>query len=48
MVLTFVKGQTDLPRYFAQVFGMSQSLGNGRLDFVLDDGRTFRIRRLPY
>ena len=42
MVLTSAKGQTDLPRYFAQVFGMAQSLGNGRLDFVLDDGRTFR------
>src|SRR5680860_122333 len=42
MVLTSVKGQTDLPRYFARVFRMAQSLENGRLDLVLDDGRTFR------
>ena len=42
MVLTSVKGQTGLPRYFAQVFEVAQSLENGRLDFVLDDGRVFR------
>jgi cyclopropane-fatty-acyl-phospholipid synthase len=42
MVLTSAKGQTGLPRYFAQVFEVAQSLDNGRLDFVLDDGRVFR------
>jgi cyclopropane-fatty-acyl-phospholipid synthase len=41
MMLTSVKNQTDLPRYFAQVFDVAQSLENGRLDLVLDDGRTF-------
>jgi cyclopropane-fatty-acyl-phospholipid synthase len=42
MMLTSVKGQTGLPRYFAQVFDVAQSLENGRLDLVLDDGRAFR------
>jgi cyclopropane-fatty-acyl-phospholipid synthase len=41
MMLTCVKNQTDLPRYFAQVFNVAQSLENGRLDFVLSDGRVF-------
>jgi cyclopropane-fatty-acyl-phospholipid synthase len=42
-MLTSVKNQTDLPRYFAQVLNVAQSLENGRLDVVLDDGRVFRV-----
>nr|WP_176847324.1 cyclopropane-fatty-acyl-phospholipid synthase family protein [Roseicitreum antarcticum] len=42
MMLTSVKNQTNLPRYFAQVFDVALSLENGRLDLVLDDGRVFR------
>ncbi len=40
--LTTTTGQKDLPRYFAQVFAMAQNMQNGRLDFVLPDGRVFR------
>jgi len=36
------EGQTSLPRYFAQVFRIAQTLKNGRLDFVMPDGRRFR------
>ena len=43
MMLTSVKNQTNLPRYFARVFEVAQSLENGRLDFVLDDDRIFRV-----
>ncbi len=43
MMLTSVKNQTDLPRYFAQVFDVAQSLENGQLNFVLSDGRIFRV-----
>lgn len=42
MILTTTDGQTDLPRYFARVFGMAQGMNTGRVDFVLDDGRRFR------
>ncbi len=42
-VLTTVKGQGDLPRYFAAAFEAALRLGEGRLDFVLPDGRRFRI-----
>ncbi|MEO9821372.1 MAG: cyclopropane-fatty-acyl-phospholipid synthase family protein [Paracoccaceae bacterium] len=35
-------GQKDLPRYFTQVFAMTQGMNTGRLDFVLPDGRVFR------
>jgi cyclopropane-fatty-acyl-phospholipid synthase len=42
-VLTSAKGQRGLPRYFAQAFDAASSLGEGRLDFVLPDGRIFRI-----
>jgi len=42
MILTSTQGQTNLPRYFAQVFQMSKGLKRGRVDFVLDDGRIFR------
>ncbi|MDX5402832.1 MAG: cyclopropane-fatty-acyl-phospholipid synthase family protein [Rhodobacterales bacterium] len=41
--LTSVRGQTGLPRYFAQAFEAAGRLGEGRLDFVLPDGRRFRI-----
>ncbi len=41
-VLTTVKGQDGLPRYFATVFEIAGRLGKGRLDFVLPDGRRFR------
>tara|TARA_R110000868_G_scaffold18172_36_gene79440 strand:- start:7767 stop:9026 length:1260 start_codon:yes stop_codon:yes gene_type:complete len=42
MILTTTDGQTDLPRYFARVFAMTKGMNNGRVDFVLPDGRTFR------
>ena len=42
-VLTTTKGQTGLPRYFAAAFTVASGLGQGRLDFVLPDGRRFRI-----
>lgn len=42
MILTTTDCQTDLPRYFARVFAMTQGMNNGRVDFVLPDGRTFR------
>jgi len=41
-ILTTTRGQHDLPRYFAPVLEVAQSLRNGRLDFVLPDGRRFR------
>ena len=41
--LTTTEGQPGLPRYFARVFGtLRGGLENGRLDFVLPDGRRFR------
>ncbi len=43
MILTSTDGQSNLPRYFAQVFEMSKKLNNGRADFVLPDGRRFRV-----
>ncbi|NNE53259.1 MAG: class I SAM-dependent methyltransferase [Sulfitobacter sp.] len=42
MILTSTEGQKGLPRYFARVFSMAQELRNGRMDFVLPDGRHFR------
>ncbi len=42
-VLTTVEGQTGLPRYFATAYDVAGRLGEGRLDFVLGDGRRFRI-----
>jgi cyclopropane-fatty-acyl-phospholipid synthase len=42
-VLTSTKGQTGLPRYFGPVFEIASRLKCGRLDFVLPDGRHFRI-----
>jgi cyclopropane-fatty-acyl-phospholipid synthase len=41
--LTTTKGQKDLPRYFQTAFEVARKLGEGRLDFVLPDGRRFRI-----
>lgn len=42
MILTTTDGQSDLPRYFARVFAMTKGMNNGRVDFVLPDGRVFR------
>ncbi len=41
-ILTSTEGQSGLPRYFAQVFGVAQAMNNGRLDMILPDGRRFR------
>ncbi len=41
-VFTSVAGQRNLPRYFAQVYALASGMSNGRLDFVLPDGRVFR------
>ena len=41
--LTSTEGQENLPRYFAAVMGMGGTLNSGRVDFVLADGRRFRI-----
>ena len=43
MILTSTDGQDALPRYFARVFETAQSMNRGRLDFVLSDGRRFRV-----
>lgn len=43
IVLTSTKGQKDLPRYFGPAFEVAKKLGEGRLDFVLPDGRRFRL-----
>lgn len=42
-VLTTTEGQSGLPRYFAQFFRRAGALGEGRIDFVMRDGRRFRI-----
>ncbi|MFZ8959507.1 MAG: class I SAM-dependent methyltransferase [Paracoccaceae bacterium] len=41
-IKTTTKGETNLPRYFEAVFAKSVDMKNGRLDFALPDGRTFR------
>ncbi|MFN3952963.1 MAG: class I SAM-dependent methyltransferase [Pararhodobacter sp.] len=41
-ILTSTDGQTDLPRYFAQVFAQVSKLNFGQVEFVLPDGRRFR------
>jgi cyclopropane-fatty-acyl-phospholipid synthase len=47
-VRTTVVGEKDLPRYFATAYEVAGRLGEGRLDFVLPDGRRFRIEgRVP-
>ena len=42
-VLTTIEGQTGLPRYFDRVFAISREIRQGRLDWVLPDGRRFRV-----
>jgi len=42
MVLTTTRGQNGLPRYFRRVFELACRMNNGRLDFVMPDGRIFR------
>lgn len=42
-VLTTAKGQSGLPRYFAAVFDLAGRMASGRLDFILPDGRRFRV-----
>ncbi|MBV7379615.1 SAM-dependent methyltransferase [Maritimibacter dapengensis] len=42
MIHTETRGQKDLPRFFPQVFALAKRIGQGRLDFVLPDGRVFR------
>ncbi|MBV7409676.1 cyclopropane-fatty-acyl-phospholipid synthase family protein [Maritimibacter sp. DP1N21-5] len=42
MIHMTTKGQKDLPRYFPQVYALASRIGQGRLDFVLSDGRVFR------
>jgi cyclopropane-fatty-acyl-phospholipid synthase len=42
-ILTSTKGQANLPRYFGAVFAIAQRLRQGRLEFVLPDGRRFRV-----
>ena len=44
MVLTTTEGQKHLPRYFANVMSMTHNMNNGRIDFVLPDGRVFRAQ----
>ncbi|MFT4961583.1 MAG: cyclopropane-fatty-acyl-phospholipid synthase [Paracoccaceae bacterium] len=44
MEFTTTQGQTDLPRYFRRVFALASRLQNGRLDFILPDGRVFRAK----
>ena len=41
--ITTLEGQTDLPRYFAATFNLAKKLNNGRIDFILPDGRLFRV-----
>jgi len=42
MILTTTAGQEGLPRYFARVFDIATRINRGRIDFMLQDGRTFR------
>ncbi|OYU19732.1 MAG: SAM-dependent methyltransferase [Rhodobacteraceae bacterium PARR1] len=42
-VLTTTKGQANLPRYFAASLEVLKALRSGRIDFVLPDGRRFRV-----
>ena len=37
-----IAGESNLPRYFSQVFATTKRMKRGRLDFVLPDGRRFR------
>lgn len=40
--LSTIRGHRNLPRYFRRVFEIIRNMNNGRLDFVLPDGRRFR------
>jgi cyclopropane-fatty-acyl-phospholipid synthase len=42
MIVTNLDGQKNLPRYFSQVFTIAKKGENGRIDFILNDGRIFR------
>ncbi|WP_424966814.1 class I SAM-dependent methyltransferase [Dinoroseobacter sp. S375] len=42
-ILTSPKGQTNLPRYFQAAFDTASKIEHGRLDFILSDGRRFRV-----
>ena len=42
MIKTTTDGERNLPRYFARAFALLQTVNNGRIDFVLPDGRQFR------
>ena len=42
-ILTTTTGAANLPRYFASAFAVAKNLRKGRLDFVLADGRRFRV-----
>ena len=42
MIMKTTDGQSNLPRYFVQVFKMADGMERGRLDIVLPDGRVFR------
>lgn len=42
MIKTTTDGEKNLPRYFARAFGMLKTMNQGRIDFVLPDGRHFR------
>lgn len=42
MILTTTQGQENLPRYFSRVFDAACDMTNGRVDFVMPDGRRFR------
>ena len=42
MIVTTLEGQKNLPRYFSQVFTIAKRGENGRIDFILNDGRIFR------
>ncbi len=44
MILTTTEGQKNLPRYFARVMAMLEGTQHGRIDFVLEDGRIFRVQ----
>ncbi|WP_424971653.1 class I SAM-dependent methyltransferase [Dinoroseobacter sp. S76] len=42
-ILTSPKGQSNLPRYFQAAFDTAAKIEHGRLDFILADGRRFRV-----
>ncbi|MEM9320251.1 MAG: cyclopropane-fatty-acyl-phospholipid synthase family protein [Pseudomonadota bacterium] len=42
-IRTTLKGETNLPRYFASVFEKASKINCGRIDIVLPDGRSFRV-----